>query len=251
MPGLKMNCPQCGAQIPEIEESGFLVCEYCDSTIYVDLSRAILHFYFPVAVGQNVLTDILTRWLSNHELKQPPQISGIELKYFPFWRITKGGLALFRPAASFPIQEVGELKFPGGDFRVYQKNLAKEYEVVAPDIYLDGVLDLHREELDKHEGSQAISLIHVPLYLVRYKYGNDEFEAAIEGVLGRVLADEIPAAPQLKMDSYFAAAMIGSIAVFTAEFYFIPGFLKPLLIAALTAVPLHFIFNFLLFKRDF
>ena len=69
-----LNCPQCGAKIPDIEESGFIVCPYCESTLYVDLSKVIQHFYYPLGIKDDMLEGILVRWLSRHELNHRSEI---------------------------------------------------------------------------------------------------------------------------------------------------------------------------------
>ncbi len=246
---MELYCPQCGAQIPSIEESGFVKCEYCDTTLYVDLTQAAQHYYYSLQIKKSHLWALLTRWLALRELNKGPKPLDIKLVYFPFWRIARGKKTLFLPAASFHIEEISEMRIPGGDFKLYEKSLEDDNEVIPPDIFLDSVLENHQEELTKIEGKASMFLVHVPLYMVRYQYGSGEYEIVIEGVQGQIFTDDIPPQEQLKMDSVFTAVMIAAIAVFAAEFYFIPGFLKPLIIAVITAIPLHFLLSIFLLKR--
>ncbi len=246
---MKLSCPQCGATIPSVQESGFVICQYCDTTLYIDLSQASQHYYFPLQVNKNHVPGILSRWLITRELTKEYQPIETGHFYFPFWRLVQGAQSFFFPAASFPIQELEALKIPGGDFRLYESSLEEENTVIMPDIFLDSILDSKQEELKRDEGELEAFLVHLPLYTIKYQYENREYEAVIDGLHGQVFADESPPLPQLQIDRFFAMAMIGILMIFSAEFYFIPGFIKPLSIALMTAVPLHFILKFFLLQR--
>ncbi len=246
---MKLSCPQCGAKIPSIQESGFITCQYCDTTLYIDLSQVSQHYYLPRQIDRKHVLSILSRWLITRELAKEPQLLEIEHLYFPFWRLVQGADTFFYPAASFPIQELEEMKVPGGDFKLYEPSLEEENTVVAPDIFLDSILESKQDGPKKREGDLKPFLVHLPLYTIKYQYEDSEYEAVIDGVQGQVFADESPPLPQIQMDRFFAMAMIGIIMIFSAEFYFFPGFIKPLSIALMTAIPLNFILKFFLLQR--
>ena len=247
---MKINCPQCGADIPPVDESGFVKCEYCDTTLYIDLHQAAQHYYYPFKINRNLIKSLLSRWLTRWELNLLPSFSKISQVYFPFWQIAKGTKTLFVPAAATPIQEFNEMKMPGGDYHQYRIELESEYEVTEPDIFLEGVLETYQGELEEIGGKLITLLIHLPFYVVEYQYENGEYTAFIDGVQGDIYAEEIPPVSQLKMDSYFTAAMIVTILIFMTEFFLIPGFMKPLVIALLTSIPLHYILKYFLLQRD-
>jgi predicted RNA-binding Zn-ribbon protein involved in translation (DUF1610 family) len=195
-----VNCTQCGGELHPDEGQIFLTCPFCGSTVYLDKSRVVFHWYLAPTLDEQKARGALARWMAGNEtvkdLDQKSQVTGSSFEYFPLWYFKRRTLddreeIVLTPAAATSVSEIRRLRLPAGDLRRFDESL--ESQSHAPTVPL--------EAAEKWLGQQGIpgqqiverSLVHIPLYTFKYTYRSEPYTALVEGATGAVLANLYPA----------------------------------------------------------
>jgi hypothetical protein len=223
---MEIKCTQCGGSVPIEYDTVFVRCPFCETALYVDTNQTVKHYIMLVQSGEGDIAPIIQRELSYMEIKDPVTVIKADLHYFPFWRLenNKGG-ALNIPAASPLLEDMYEIVFPSGEFKFFSDDLANGKSVTGPEVTLDDAL-VEGEKLiaDDSEKFTSASITHLPFYMVNYSCQNEEHEAVVEGISGKVYADGWPAAPQKQKDRHLGLIAFIAITLFFLEAFF-PSFL--------------------------
>ena len=60
-------CTQCGGELHPDEGQIFLTCPYCESTVYLDKSRVVFHWYLASTLDDQKARTNLARWMGGNE----------------------------------------------------------------------------------------------------------------------------------------------------------------------------------------
>jgi hypothetical protein len=195
-----LTCAQCGGELHPDEGQIFITCPYCSSTVYLDKSQVVFHWYLAPTLDTAKARASLARWMASaqtvKDLDQKAQILGGEFAYFPMWsfkrRHTSGKEEmLLQPAAATSVSELKRLNLPAGDLRKYDPSL--EGEMHSPSVPLQAALGWAQEQNIPSSEITERSLVHIPIYTFKYGYQGKTFTAIVEGATGAVFANIFPA----------------------------------------------------------
>lgn len=202
---MEIKCPQCGGDVKVIEGETFLTCEYCSSAIYIDKSKVVFHYMLKPTIDETGAAASLRRWMAGNStakgLENEARMTKTDFIYFPIWyfKIKQGKKELIRiqPAAPSPIPGIKSLNIPAGDFRFYGPGDTGNPAIKDPSVlYSSAVEWLKNEGVDATGVSQS-SLVHIPLYVFNYNYGDSTYTAIVDGSSGKVMAAEFPSKQEL------------------------------------------------------
>jgi DNA-directed RNA polymerase subunit RPC12/RpoP len=216
---MEIKCPQCGGDVKVIEGETFLTCEYCSSAIYIDKSKVVFHYMLKPTIDEAGAAASLRRWMAGSStakgLENEARMTKTEFLYFPIWyfKIKQADKELIKiqPAAASPITGIKSLVIPAGDFRFYGPGDVANPAIKEPSVlYSSAVEWLKNEGVDATGVSQS-SLVHIPLYVFNYNYGDSAYSAIIDGSSGKVMAAEYPSKQELP---YLVVGAVAAIIFF-------------------------------------
>jgi predicted RNA-binding Zn-ribbon protein involved in translation (DUF1610 family) len=194
------NCTQCGGELHPDEGQIFVTCPFCNSTVYLDKSRVVFHWYLAPTLDEAKARASLARWMAGNEtvkdLDKKARLVGASFEYFPLWyfksKAKDGSESIWlEPAAATSVSELKSLKLPAGDLRKYDSSLDSQAHM--PTVPLQTVQGWVAERLS--QGAEVIetALVHIPLYTFKYTYNGENYTAIVEGGTGAVFANIFPA----------------------------------------------------------
>ena len=200
LPETVINCTQCGGELHPDEGQIFLTCPYCSSTIYLDKSRIVFHWYIAPTLDETKARSALARWMSGSQtvkdLDQKASITETAFSFFPIWFFKLRSPAgnddiLLKPAAATAVSEISSLKIPAGDLRRVTSDILSLS--TPPSVPLETALSW----IGQSEGPDRVileqSLVHVPLFLFKYIFQGKVYTALVEAATGEVFASIYPA----------------------------------------------------------
>jgi DNA-directed RNA polymerase subunit RPC12/RpoP len=209
---MKLECTNCGADVPIDAHSDYVVCEYCQAALIVDRDRTALHYVLPREVEDADVAPLLRRSLAALEVVEPARVVETQCVYWPYWRFERAGReAAMLAASSPPVEELTRIALPFGAARVFDEELRSEEKIIDPETLLA------EEAPTLEEGEVVAALVHVPVIAARYGVGASEFEAWIDGVSGRVFAEVWPPAAGKGKTRLMALVAGGTFTVLLAE----------------------------------
>jgi hypothetical protein len=217
-----LQCTQCGGDLHPGEGQIFLTCPFCSSTVYLDKSQVVFHWYLEPTLDEPKAHAALKRWMAgNHTVKdldEKARITSVSFEYFPLWyfkRRTSDSREeiILKPAAATAVSEITHLRLPAGDLRKYDSNLDEQAHV--PNVPLSTA--------QKWAGGLGVSqgefvekaLVHVPLFTFKYIYQGRPYSALVEAGTGGVFANIFPAKAEVPYRTMgcLTAAIFLSLAV--------------------------------------
>ncbi|MCX9084991.1 MAG: hypothetical protein OIN87_09365 [Candidatus Methanoperedens sp.] len=202
---MDIKCPQCGGDVKVIEGETFLTCGYCSSAIYIDKSKVVFHYMLKATIDEAGAGASLRRWMAGSStvkgLENEAKTTKTEFIYFPIWyfKIKQADKELIKiqPASPSPIPGIKSLDIPAGDFRFYGPADVGNPSIKEPSVLYNSALEwLKNEGVDATDVIQS-SLVHVPLYVFHYNYGDSPYTAIIDGSSGKIMAAEFPSKQEL------------------------------------------------------
>jgi hypothetical protein len=213
------HCTRCGAVLDVPEGEVFFICPYCASALYLDRSRVVFHYALVSTLSAETAERTLRRWMGGNEmarnLDHKAEIDRSALRYVPLWyfRVQEGDeeKVYVEPAAATTVGLLRQLTIPPGELHFYDAQAAPN--AVRPSVPYPVALErLRRGETSVQQVREA-ALVHVPLYVFRYRYRGKTYVAAVDGSSGQVLSDAYPSRWELP---YRAVAVV-TFAVFFLE----------------------------------
>ena len=132
-----LNCTQCGGELHPDEGQIFLTCPYCTSTVYLDKSRVVFHWYLAPTLDEEKARGSIARWMGGNstvkDLDKKSKLIEQSFAYFPMWHLKyrlgdgKEG-SWFYPAAATSVTEISRIRLPAGDLRKYDHSLEAQSE---------------------------------------------------------------------------------------------------------------------------
>ncbi len=194
----QFHCTQCGAEIRPNDGQVFLTCPFCESTIYIDKSQVVFHYYLNPTLDAESANAMLFRWMSDSQtvkdLDKKSRRLSTQFLFFPIWYFRvklegNGETILLKPAMATSVTELMNLKIPAGDLRPYQAEIAPEAAV--PNVPLIAAREWLAEK--KIIGDPLeIFLVHVPIFIIKYNYQDKIYTALVEAGTGKVFANLYP-----------------------------------------------------------
>ncbi len=209
-----LKCTQCGGQLHPEEGQRFLECPFCSTSVYIDPSKVVFHWYLKSNLDESAAKSILLRWMSGKEtakaLPEEAQIFDVEFQYFPLWffkTLRESQEVIFlQPAAATGTTELRRLTLPGGDFESVRNAVMKNTK--PPTVPLETALDWVRGETPNLQFLE-IALVHIPIYNFKYEFKDQVYTALVEASTGRVLANIYP--PRKRLAYFLTALLVASI----------------------------------------
>ncbi|MBE0518644.1 MAG: hypothetical protein IH630_05395 [Thermoplasmata archaeon] len=85
-----LNCPACGGAISVEEGESTVICQYCDSTLYIEGDKGVSTIAFSNRVAKETAMKATQTWWTRgfkaRDLKHTGQVTEIYPIYLPFWR---------------------------------------------------------------------------------------------------------------------------------------------------------------------
>lgn len=216
IPSSTFQCTQCGGELHPDEGQQFLICPYCNSTVYLDKSKVVFHWYVAPTFDQSEAQGALARWMAGNDtvkdLDKKSQIVETAFEYFPLWYFKQKDqhgkeTILLEPAAATAITEITQLKLPAGDLRKYEDRL--DTDAHAPTVPLDAALNWAAEGRAGFKEQVAESaLVHVPIYIFKYAFKGRTFTALVDAASGAVLANIYPEKAEMPYQLVGGAAAV-------------------------------------------
>jgi predicted RNA-binding Zn-ribbon protein involved in translation (DUF1610 family) len=201
LPSTTLRCTQCGGELHPDQGRIFLTCPFCSSTVYLDKSRVVFHWYLAPTLDETRAQAALARWMAGNQtvkdLDQKARLVSRAFAYFPLWYFkSRAGQdreqVFLQPAAATSVSELKQLNLPAGDLRKYVPDL--DAQSTEPSVPLQAALQwLSQERQLQPEQVAESALVHLPVYTFKYQYNGQTYTALVEAATGRTLANLFPA----------------------------------------------------------
>lgn len=193
------HCTQCGGELHPDEGQLFITCPYCGSTVYMDKSRVVFHWFLAPTLKDQQAAASLARWMAGNDtvkdLDKKSRILGQVFQYFPVWyfKVKTGDTerVYLEPAAATSVTELRTLNLPAGDLRKYEDSLVAES--VEPTVPLVAAQEWLAQKQVNTQQIVESALVHIPIYTFKYGFQNRMYTAVVEAATGRTLANIYPA----------------------------------------------------------
>lgn len=226
---VQILCRQCSAPLPVEQGSQYVKCEFCGATNVVEKGRTVFHYAVKVTVRRDAAEKALRRWMAGNDtikgLDKKAQIKETRFEYFPMWLVTiiqnERETMYLEPAAAISVSELKRIRIPAGDLEPFQDAYAENAitATVPYDAMFGWLKDEHHIEQGKIKG---VSLVHLPIYFLKYTYEGEDYTVVVDGASGEVFANIYPSKWEVP---YVALGSIAFAAYFCAAFIPLTGFL--------------------------
>lgn len=222
-------CYQCAAVLPVEQGTQFATCEFCGTTNFVDKSGAVLHYAVRMTVPEKDAVAALRRWMGGNDtvkgLDVKAQIEPPLFQRFPMWmvRTTQNGKekVILEPAAALSVIELTDLTIPASDLEPYDHTL--DGEAITPTVPYETVKRWLAENHNVSAGAiKEASLVHLPLYQLKYTFEERPYTAVVDAATGKVFANIYPSKREVP---YVTIGSIGCVAYFLAALIPVSGYL--------------------------
>lgn len=251
---MQVKCSQCGAEFKVKPNEKFFSCGYCGSSLYLDISKIIFHYYLSPKIEESDLKLILSSFLQRGNLKRTIEIKKKEIFYFPFWLLRKKeGEMVLKLASSTAIDEIENVIIPpAGKFNFFNPESTdlKYKKIVTPTIAYDTVKKTIEKEISINDFSQVM-LLHLPFFLCQYRYGREKgyFTALVDAAGGKVFTNSVPQVSLERIEFSFFLAMGITCIVFFIEGIMVKNLFSKTLLYLISSMPLYFLLRHIVRKR--
>lgn len=223
-------CQQCTAVLLVEPGSQFVVCEYCDTTNFVDKSRAVLHYLVRSTVQEEAAVAALRRWMAGNatvkDLDRKADIEPPKFEYFPMWmaRVMQDGQekVFLEPAAALSVSELKHLSVPAADLEPYAP-YELTAEAVAPTVPYEAMRQWLTENHNlQPEHIREVSLVHLPIYVFKYTFQGERYTAMVDAATSKVFANIFPSKWEVP---YVAVGVAAFVLYFCAAWMPFGGYL--------------------------
>jgi hypothetical protein len=234
-------CTQCGANLEPRADERLFECPFCSTALVVDGSLTLFHEIIQPTVAVEQASAHLRRFLGGRStvagLDRESRLEAARLEYFPFWAFTiegpSGEQVVLQPAAPSSLQGLQGLELPAGSTRPMSGEATGSAPVIDPEVPAETA----RQWLQSKQGEVKVSrtvLYHLPMYRTPYSWRGRTYQAAVDGVSGKVFPAEFPA----KAEAPFVGVAALALVVFGIEGLVFQNLLLKLAAYLVTAVPI-------------
>ncbi|HLP59379.1 MAG TPA: PepSY domain-containing protein [Candidatus Deferrimicrobium sp.] len=173
---MKLTCPQCSAESQVDIPDAFARCEFCKSTLYIDIDEITVVYSFTPTVETQQLGMFLKRDFDKTGFNEAIKIQGSMLYYFPFWQVG-GSDKLEKACSRFPGEQT---RIPAGEKIFFDPAGAREKNIETLSI-------------DTQPGiAKKRNLYYIPFYQVDIMFNRNKYTFYIDAVTGAVSGSPIP-----------------------------------------------------------
>jgi len=198
-PSPQLLCTQCGGELHPDQGQLFVTCPFCNSTVYLDKSQVVFHWYLAPTMDEPKARTFLTRWMAGNDtvkdLDKKARPAGVTFEYFPMWyfkhRVGSNEQIFLEPAAATSISELKRLALPAGDLRKYD-HLA-DAQALPPTVPLDAAQRWLQSRGVRLEEVAESAMVHLPVFTYKYEFKGQTYTALVEAATGKTLANIFPA----------------------------------------------------------
>jgi hypothetical protein len=200
LPVAHLTCTQCGGELHPDEGQIFLTCPFCSSTVFVDKSQVVFHWYLAPTLQEAEARASLGRWMAGNQtvkdLDKKARLVEQSFEYFPLWQFKRRQAdgkesLILEPAAATSVSELKRLNLPAGDLRKYAVEI--EGQARLPNVPLEAATAwLAGRNIPAREIVER-ALVHIPVYTFKYAYQGQSYTALVEAGTGSVFANLFPA----------------------------------------------------------
>jgi DNA-directed RNA polymerase subunit RPC12/RpoP len=238
---VSVACTQCGASIEPRAGERLLECPYCSTALVVDGSATLYHEVLSPTLTVEEVPAHLRRFLGGTstvaDLDRKAHLDEPKLEYFPFWAFTvagkEGERVVLQPAAPSSLQGLQGLELPAGNTRPMKSEITGETPVIEPEVPLETAQEWLTANLGEVEVRQTV-LYHLPMFRTPYSWKGRAYQAAVDGVSGKVFPADFPA----KAEAPFVGVAVLALVVFGLEGLFIQNLIAKLAVYLISAVPI-------------
>ncbi|MFV2071501.1 MAG: hypothetical protein ACC742_02465 [Thermoanaerobaculales bacterium] len=238
---MEVACTQCGAAIQVGADARLIECPFCATSLVVDGSGTLFHEVMVPIVNADEVAAHLRRFLGGDAtvagLDEQAQIGEPRLEFFPFWaftaRVAGGERIVLQPAAPSSLQGLQGLELPGGTARPMGSGMTLGASVVDPEVPQETAREWLTARFAQAEVTRTV-LYHLPLYRVSYTFKGTTYNAAVEGVSGKVLPADYPS----KAEAPYLGVTALALVVFGLEGLIIQSIPLKLIVYLVSAVPI-------------
>jgi LSD1 subclass zinc finger protein len=228
--GSQLLCQQCAAPLPVEQGTRFVTCEFCQATNFVDKRRAVFHYAVRSTVRENDALAALRRWMGGNatvkDLDRKADIGSPQFQLFPMWmvRANQDGeeQVFLEPAAAISISELKRRAIPASDLEPYDHTL--DDAATTPTVpYETMELWLAEEQGLRKDAIREVSLVHLPVYVCKYRFKGEQYTAVVDAATSEVFANLYPSKWEVP---YRAIGGLAFVLYFCAAFAPLAGYLS-------------------------
>lgn len=180
---MTLSCPQCGAPVEARTDTRFHHCPFCTSSFVAEEGVGVAEYYLSHGRDDRVPWSTLASALEGEGAAQSVERLDCQYLVAPFWLSRTGDGQRLVPALRHPWLGEVSLLMPGGDLLFVPEGC----EFIPPEISAAEALG---DGAGKEPGSLA--LVHLPLYLLTFRFGDSRYRAVVSGVDRRIHFLETP-----------------------------------------------------------
>jgi len=189
-----VRCSLCGGESAINPGQEILACSYCGSALAIGKAPGPEHLILVHTRDDRAAESVLRSFLLEKNRKRPVG-TAIDFSFVPYAMIETGdGETSIVPACASLAPQGGVPYPPAGEYRFFDESCAPSEKIVPAD------------RIDK----DAIRVVHLPVYGIRYGAGGWKGTAAVVGESRQVIAAELP--PErpraLSVGLFLAAALL-------------------------------------------
>ncbi len=169
---MKLSCSQCNAENQVEIPDAFVRCEFCKSSLYIDIDEITVVYAFTPIVETQQLGMYLKRDFEKTGFNEVITIQRSAPLYFPFWRV-EGSDKLERACSRFPGEHI---KIPAGEkiFFDHDGTLEKNIEILS---------------IDTQPGTaKKRTLYYVPFFQVNIVFNRKNYTFFVDAVTVKALS---------------------------------------------------------------
>lgn len=171
-----VRCSLCGGENAIKPGQEMLACSYCGSALAIDKTPGPEHLILVHARDDRAAESVLRSFLMEKNRKRPVR-TAIDFSFVPYAMIENDdGEASIAPACASSAPQGGVPYPPAGEYRFFDESCAPPGKIVPAD----------RIDTD------AIRIVHLPVYGIRYETGEWKGTAAVVGESWQVIAADLP-----------------------------------------------------------
>jgi hypothetical protein len=187
---VKLNCPQCGAEVAVQEVTGFLGCPFCKSSLTLDLDGARLHYVYRPRQDVVALPGLLRRWSQQAGLPPASARSKPRLIYRPFWRYTPRGTPRLVPAWPTVEPRWQAPQHPEGEQTLFDPDALRGAEVVEATLVEGAARERALAGLEPRD--TVGTLVHLPFYDLEVRAGTSIVPVSVDACSGQIYPQRVP-----------------------------------------------------------
>ncbi len=173
---MHIRCGLCGGENTVNPGQEILACSYCGSALAVEKEAGPEHLVLVHARDDRAAESVLRSFLIERKCRRPV-VAAIDFSYVPYAMIeTDAGETSTAPACSSGAPPGGVPYPPAGEYRFFDESNPPAGRIVPAD----------RIDTD------AIRIVHVPVYRIRYGAGDWKGSAAVVGESWQTIAAALP-----------------------------------------------------------